>query len=1403
MIQQNKGDIHLFTTNHPWFLEIGLSSFTTGTLIDWWNQKTADGRYLNRRHINQASPSDPLSYAPNGLDKLLGITPTTEFFWDGWKPNREIPNAGRFKKQNLKGALNNAGGSDTDKWEYKGKNINDAMMMNSLKDSEILYAMGLNGTTLVQHYNVPDNSVNNPSTLLKVIKPLYGLIQLNKWMVIHQNYFPRKLWGAAQDVLIPDWALLTEIKCSKAGPYLQWSGPVTFYVDNGVFDRCSITENVSFNLYLGNESMMKSGNNAITIKNLTIVGPKVNAIGTIPDGDGESIVPNTTDTAAQTAAPLDVQINPVTGKWQSGNKNILARLTTRLDKAPNGPSNAHLAVSNTAEDFADEKNTYSFIPSTGLAMPITDQNFGGLRLAPTYEMTREARCSSTAATEEKNKKITVTVYNINSVKEYSAEDMVLLTEIDGRWYVSSLGEPNAATTDVVTTSVGKWGSFTYMATSSEFFFKGKKVNGNARVNVTPRSAELNFHKLYYKHRGGDDHPFNYGTTGIDYGTAGGYDSGVPFNTSTHEEWFDERGWFQTTSFDYLDSQIFGIRGKGGVGDKNNDDKCSISSTSATINAAGKSIFNKDRSSRNSAHTGTFFGCVFPAGYDGTNVYDNARAWDVVSASKGSISTQADYFDTSNPANISPFENIPERNTSNAKCDATFGNPLTPPQEGPRWSRGSDKPDASLFELGLNDGRKTIPADVMLNASPDGTYGSPIKPIGLFNEMNTAGVKSNAYIYDLVTGGAWLCKRPNTGPGTPNPNESAFDFKPRKNGNLMFRPLKLEAYLQFGLPIGIKYGTEDTLAKNLFMSSVQKDVGGFYAEAARTQTNYKFPISYYAPEREQHNCSANRVVYEVGGPLKWGGWVPNPSISPKPSYGGRLHEAGYWNTSSVGGGMNWTTKLTGAYEKSPQSNWEGAAAFGVITTSNKVKANESIKFTTQNLYGMSAAAGPAPRSTSFGDVLGIVLAQDQTKTWGVGNLVDSYKQAHIIDLSVRIYQGHDSSSTVYDPRYFAVHHFNPGVEFLDGVYRGGAAGSIQVNDLGLVDPRNIRNLLQEDFKNLKDSDGNILNSVKYNYQQASGVDIKIPSRYKDVHTEGSTCQPVTLNDETYIFSDATSEGAMKNPPIMLETYWNVDPRRTGKLLPYRYEMLTLTIPADIGGYFSTSNNSMILKSQAALDRVLERKHCLIVEKSGTDYKKGDIVGISALNILLRVEEVHTDGGITKLKVINNGENLPLSFCMPNSKQIGSLTPQHKVTTIALIAGSTGKDFDAYFVCSQVRKKIKCDPKPLIVKQNGSYGDEIVRIAANKAGPTHKDTGGTAEAESESYIDEPYDVSFTLDDAVKSADSTYDIFFHFHNDITMTWLACGAVQGENGQPHGDSNNPTESIEQHITIESISLT
>ena len=39
---------HLITTSHPWMAELGLSSFTTGILYRWWNEKDGEGNFVNQ-----------------------------------------------------------------------------------------------------------------------------------------------------------------------------------------------------------------------------------------------------------------------------------------------------------------------------------------------------------------------------------------------------------------------------------------------------------------------------------------------------------------------------------------------------------------------------------------------------------------------------------------------------------------------------------------------------------------------------------------------------------------------------------------------------------------------------------------------------------------------------------------------------------------------------------------------------------------------------------------------------------------------------------------------------------------------------------------------------------------------------------------------------------------------------------------------------------------------------------------------------------------------------------------------------------------------------------------------------------------------------------------------------------
>lgn len=1493
MKNEDKTDFHVFETNHPYFIELGLGTFTTGTLLEWWNERDNLGRYLNRRHINVPfGPTDKLDTVTNTLQSLLGITDTTEFSWYGWKPNLEIPNAGRFIEQNLKGLDSNEGGEDSQIWSYAGKTILGIGDVQSAVDSlnldtknpvigvflsgvdpafpdvQPLYAdapppfeppstpSGINAANSgVAATNVALSGYYEP---LKDISPLYSLIQLNKFMNHFDDYYPRETWelndpntypGLAKKEAFGSYALLNEIKSAKGNPRVQWSGDVTFFINqnDGLIQNCEITENIKFSLYLKDESMTAKTGKAVTMKEMSFVGPRRDAVGAIGGEDGERVSDDQEDVTRQAAGEVDLQWNPVSKKWQSGNVNMLCKLVTNL-RPGKAPSLDFLLNNDIRETLEEEGNENCYIPSRGSGMLIRTQNSMPLQWSPNYAQTADTRCSD--SDNNRNKQI-VPVYNFNPRKTYPSGEEVLLTQIDGVWHVSDLGrgEPEEEAPPVAV-GIGKWGPFTYTMTSSQFFFKGIPSGENTQgyVDVTPRDAELGFHVNYYlsaktdpKGQGVEDADLNlyrkYDIPGDEVTGRtpnGGYNFTQPFNTENYKRWGDVPAYFQQTSFDYLDSKVFGIRGKEGAGGTGgtfaNKDLCSIASTSATINSAGHPIpFEaSEYPSRNSANCGAFFGCVFPNGYQGTEEYDSddPRKFVVGGTSNNILSHPAEnYFTLSDTNTNKPFDpgnGLSDRNDANAATQAQVNRPFeTYNVEENNWSRGTYKHQANIFYMGADNQRKSMPADVMLNASPDGKNGSPIKPIGIFNDIYPTGARNTTWAdpsFDLaksvgekINAGVWLYRIPDT--GDIDLNDSAFDFQPVTRSNIMFRPLKLEAYLGMGrlsapftkvnAPMDVdqwvinqsipKFGIARTLPYTIF------------TEIATSTVSKELPISVFASDREFENAKHNFAGYERGnayknGPLKWGAWTLH-----KKNYS-RLHEYSYWEQNNKGGGMFFSKEFleNGDPYRLTQSqggatgeeNWKGAGAFGIIGTNLKVSANTIIEFTTKNLYGMGAAA--AGKFTIQGG------HQEQNKSWGVSNFVESYKQENIIDLSVRIYQGHPADQTLYDPRYFAVHHFNPGVDFAFDVYKG--ANDIQVNDLGQGKPIP-RNYLSDEFKNLRNCSGDLLSSVTYVFPEASGADIRIPSRWAEhidptvgdpancpngeQHVDGGTYEPVELAEYSRVFKDATADGLTAtpspSPPLMGEEYWLVDTKRNGKLLPYRYYAKTLGIP------LHSYNVQMVSQSDVEGQPAWDYASKLIVTNSGTGFSSGDAVGIFENDIILRVTATGDGGSVAALSVERFGSGIPVNKTASSGDLIGSFDPSFIISPIV----GAGEDFNGYFVSAGLQNSIQYDDKPFLIKRNG---EEINRIAANEPGPKHLSTGFSSAAEPLAFIEDTATVQYILPDLLKSDDGSYDIFFHFHNDITMTWFACGS--DAQNDPWGNKDNVAESNEQYISIEGINL-
>jgi len=1453
---QEVSDYHLIVTSHPYLVELGLGMMTTGTLYDWWNQHTSDGLYLNRMAVNGTRSKAGLQNPTNGVDVLLGIADDTEFFWHGWKPHATYPNTGRYQKQNLHTLAGNKGGDYINAWSYvslAGSVIAKDVILDSNHQQPVIGGYLEINQDFKPYYAAPQrdgNSHPNDVNALANISPIHDIINLNRYMASFKDYYPRSLWedstgdigGLDRKKVFASHELLTEIKSSKIGPYLEWSSDVTFYVnDGGGTVACPITERVSFKLYLFDAARSQSENKALTVKNLTYVAPKRDVTGRpfSTSADGGYREPND-NRSTYGSSEIDVAYNSVTKRWEGGTPQLFAKLVTDIDKPYSMPSVKYFLDNKIEQDL--DSNSYDgvkVIPATGIAMPIRPQNGNPHQWQPNYRDSEEARCGKGFDKE------TLVVYNFNTRRAYEADEEVLLSRIDGVWQVFPLWDGAAGGGQVVS-AVNRWGEFSYLMTNNDYFFR--KSNGG---RFTPRDAELSFHMDYYsgtvdwqgpRQIGAEDPLWN---KEIDYGISGGYNASQHFSTKGRRAIVVEHAYAQQTSFDYLDTQLFGIRSKEGVIAKRPEyedfgggkwigpnglvakaqDRCSISTTSAVINSAGHAIPppNPNYLSRNAAHAGVFFGCMFPAGYLGVEPYLENRDWDVVAKSIGDeeLVKVGDYFFTkSGNRNSKPFgvaNATYDRNNCRCPTLSNATGVLGAGQDGGgnRWSRHDPRASANLFAEYFMNGStsfKQIPADVMTNASPKGKNGSPLQPVGRFKNFHRKPDSGEVLAEVARTAaraaflhGVWLAKGHK--PYLEHrdwEDDSAFDFAPVIKSQLTFRPCKIENYVQFA---PVLYKRQQQWALDLTEAGSHDTVRGFCSEAARTQRDSLRPCSYSFEDREQRDgprsaakrqgVRGDHVLWDEEIGLKWGDHVAN-----KISYY-NLHEYGYWDRDHWGGAMWWTWDMNepdflwglSEGEKSKfQRGWRGAGAYGIITAFTTVSANVQIGFTTDNIYGMGP--GTHGKFTIQNGFAG------QDHTWGVNLLSESYRQENILDLSVRIYHQHPRDQTLFDPRTYAVHHFNPNVRWTDDIY------TMPDGSTKPLDPIRFHTLQEID------SVDQFGDAVSYTYVIPtifSTVDFQEICRYEkaleyewgDLHANGVEYNAIPLEVGSYILSDATMSiyesqwGIVKEikGPVAPAKYWKINTVRVGKLLPFRYNKREVAIPIAVGAKFdigdeTVSMNASSLSSTAPYTPVQDILDVMIVKNPGTGYVEGDLV-TSANNISFRVERASVPGGIVEaLECLSRGDSFKASQSAGVRDTFNPDT-EGKIK-ISDTNSAKGKDFDAYFVATVVYEKLYVDPKPFLMTRDG---EEIVRIASNVSQGTHDTYGFMQPAQAGAFVDGSADTTFVLDPEFYSENKQYDVFFHFHNDITMTWLASTTSPPAN--IHGDRQNATANSEQHITV------
>ena len=343
----------------------------------------------------------------------------------------------------------------------------------------------------------------------------------------------------------------------------------------------------------------------------------------------------------------------------------------------------------------------------------------------------------------------------------------------------------------------------------------------------------------------------------------------------------------------------------------------------------------------------------------------------------------------------------------------------------------------------------------------------------------------------------------------------------------------------------------------------------------------------------------------------------------------------------------------------------------------------------------------------------------------------------------MYQKWPREYTIYDPRFFVVHHFNKDIEIQD------------------------KNIEQEYYLNGElldsrpDEDEQVYPSGNYSVdKKESDLDIRIPTYYDNR----------TVSPNTPVYSDSQ---------IRKKSDWRIDKQRRGKLLPYKYEFRTI----GIGGETQT-----LAEGQSV-------GNCdIVIINGGEGYSDNDTFTVSkgsAGGVVLKPAVdttweiidgivVQNDNTIVGFTVESAGAGFSkedfLSASGVNHIPWEEGKPQPALGSLRIQDGSNqsgGTGLEAYVVRGTVVEATATDIKPPQVLRGDK--NEIL-LSAQKGGDS---TG--QELQVEANINQV----FEIDPELKQENHEYDVFLHFHNDITQNRVT-------------DPGYAPRQAEQHITLQ-----
>lgn len=1266
---------HTIVCDNEYLQELGLGSFTSGELYTWLTKKNNKNEYINLNPIRDPETEQPFQFSD----------PPTE---------QEVSKAANILLGAYKGdgEFNSLDDYEFTYWEKKGR-TGEWVRVSIAEYPNLPCSSGGRGSFLFDKFNnskitTPDYSkveidyTNNifkydgqQSNLFDDIAIQSGvnldtticnLIEMNNYARISKTVAAEDFWKKTKRddkySFVPETInFIRDIQTSRE-KYIEWSGIIPFAFYSNAFNPsgCIKESWVKYKLYLYN--LPKQTTRKVAINNPVIVQKPQNAFGQV-----QNI--STTD-QPEVPASLNLTYDSISNKYESGTQQSLAIIVTDIAAAEQESIDFLLS-----QPIAFINSPSNSIGTTvGSALPITNWNENPVQWGPPL---------SKPGSDDTVSKSLIKIFNPTR-NSFKKNDMVMLQRINGVWIPSPLDIPTKS--DSTIGFEGHW-DFTYLMTNSLFYFITKPkvkstfegVADNDYKLFTYDEYESSFRSAFHKKI------FNSLQEGS---IASKYKELNPFDDNKILD-VAEDGYLHITSWDFMRKNMGGTRDF--TGDPNMD-----------FNILGRTVVGYDTNETffgskyrtDPGSTDPFFGCVFPNGYDQSEVINR-------------IELTRDNTPIKANAITSIFENYSPYLLTFPSSSGFFEDKCI----------NSSSDDKGVFH-GITQGKYSLmhlPADIGTNCAPANisstkNYGAPITNRYLFHKYMTTSSGLNNFnpeeFFSRSDSYFWL--HPDSSPGG---TVSFLNLKPADPRTVQFRPLKMETYASFdaGEPGELLSNAvpppkrqkfldyANRLVKTLFTPDGSSENDGpyfnrlVYNRAKGLQTNRKVQIGEFskkiAPPEIQTKTGLSYCWLDMGG---------TPSD-------GETYFADIY-----------TERVTGNYN---QQIWNSAQGFqgapgqaspgvvGIIGASAKFKlptTTDIISIKTENYFGSFLGALPL-----------------RSPTWGTAN--DNYNSFLTTTIWMRVFTSWPKHLTIYDPRFFSVHHFNYGLGKL-------ADNNIDINE----------------------------------------VDLKWP-------TQSLGCSPTTGLNEKTIIDDfnflffSNSEVEPKNNWIRRTddnpNSWYDGKHRRGKLLPYKYKKFSIGISTRGATSEDDFTNDIGIELIEPGSTVVSNDTTgIFLVNRGKNYMPGDILtttGGSGSGVLLRVDGIDANGGIYSLSVVSPGKDFSHTDFMKKGVELSNKTleydcaAQQKLGLVKLInktVKNNGEGVVGYVISGRLVSSEEEDAAPIEV------------INATRITPS-SNSGENGMVQQDYYSNIPL--------LQRSGDGIYDFFFHFHGDVSYNMSYYGTT------------------------------